>query len=153
MSIQAHTYQRHILQSTEQLDRWSNDIPCLFNNKASIPSAASMVLMLHRKYGKLHGVKGLFFFLPFYSTTLSYHAGHRELRDLACSCVYQEGREERSTASWFPKFFQMDYTKAQRSNQYLNPSNSICPFFWLHPGFGNQHLIFGIRTNLISQIL
>lgn len=135
MSIQAHTYQRHILQSTEQLDRWSNDIPCLFNNKASIPLAASMVLMLHRKYGKLHGVKAFFFFLPF----LFYHSflpcwAQENSEILLVPVFYQEGEKRDPLLPGFPNFSDGLY-KAQRSNQYLSPSNSICPFFWLHPRF------------------
>ena len=76
------------------------------DNKASLPLPASMILILHRKYGKLHGVKAFFFFfftifiLPLFPTIL----GTRELGDLACSVFYQEGEKRDPLLSGFPNF-------------------------------------------------
>lgn len=91
--------------------------------------------------------EGLFFFftifiLPLFPTML----GTREPRDLACSCVLS-GRQRREIHCFLvSQIFQDGLYKAQRSNQYLSPSNSICPFFFgFHLGLGNQHLIW-IRT-------
>lgn len=73
------------------------------DNKASIPLAASMVLILHRKYGKLHGAKA-FFFTIFILLLFPTMLGTRELRDLACSVLYQEGEKRDPWLSGFPNF-------------------------------------------------
>ena len=133
---------RHIYVKGIFFSQWSNLTggPMIFlvysDNKASIPLAASMVLILHRKYGKLHGAKGFFFFYHFHPTALSYHAGHKRTQRSCLFCVISGRREERSTAFWFPKFLRWTIQSSRillGSNQYLSPSNSICHFFLASP--------------------
>ena len=106
VSLQAHTCQRHILQSTEQLDRWSNDTPCLFWQQSQHPFSCFYHPSTTQKMWETAWGKGFLdhFHQP---TTL----GTRELGDLACSCVFI--RKEGIDIHCFlvSQISQMDYPK------------------------------------------
>ena len=79
------------------------------DNKASIPLAASMVLILHRKYGKLHGAKA--FFLPFSSYCSFLPCWAQENSEILLVLCYI--RKERREIHGFlvSQISQMDYSK------------------------------------------
>ena len=82
------------------------------DNKASIPLPASMILILHRKYGKLHGAKAFFFFfLPFssYLSFLPYWAQENSEILLVLCFIRKERREIHCFL--VSQISQMDYSK------------------------------------------